>query len=166
MRILITGIDGYLGWPLAQYLTQRGHYVGGIDCFLRREWVTEVGGISAIPVADWLERLSAFETQWGVPLSFAVGDMLDYAFLRDFVGSFQPDSVVHLAEMPSAPYSMIDAAHASFTQHNNVIGSLNLLWALHEAAPAAHLVKLGTMGEYGTLALTYQGVFRVEYGGA
>lgn len=166
MRILIAGIDGYLGWPLAQYLAQRGHCIGGIDRFLRREWVAEVGGVSAIPVADWPDRLAAFEAYSGMQLSFAAGDMLDYAFLCDFVRSFRPDAVVHLAEMPSAPYSMIDAAHASFTQHNNVVGSLNLLWALHEAAPAAHLVKLGTMGEYGTPNLDIpEGFFDVEYRG-
>jgi UDP-sulfoquinovose synthase len=166
MRILIAGVDGYLGWPLAQHLARRGHHVGGVDRFLRREWVAEVGGQSAIPIADWTARQAAFEAEFGLPLSFAAGDMLDYVFLRDFVRAFQPDAVVHLAEMPSAPYSMIDAAHASFTQQNNVVGSLNLLWVLHEAAPNAHLVKLGTMGEYGTPNLDIpEGFFEIEYRG-
>lgn len=166
MRILIAGIDGYLGWPLAQFLARRGHDIGGIDRFLRRDWVSEVGGVSAIPIAHWEERRAAFSTHYGKPLMFADGNMLDYPFLRDTVQAFQPDAVVHLAEMPSAPYSMIDAAHASFTQQNNVIGSLNLLWALHEAAPAAHLIKLGTMGEYGTPNLDIpEGFFEIEFRG-
>ena len=166
MRILIAGIDGYLGWPLAQFLAGRGHQVGGIDRFLRREWVSEVGGISAIPIAVWEERAASFLMHYGKPLLFAAGNMLDYSFLRSTVQSFQPDAVVHLAEMPSAPYSMIDAAHASFTQQNNVIGSLNLLWAVHESAPTAHLVKLGTMGEYGTPDLDIpEGFFEIEFRG-
>lgn len=166
MRILIAGVDGYLGWPLAQYLTERGHHVGGIDRFLRRKWVAEVGGISAIPIADWEERNDAFGKRYGGPMAFTAGDMLDYALLRDAVRAFQPDAVVHLAEMPSAPYSMIDAAHAAFTQQNNVIGSLNLLWAIHEAAPDAHLIKLGTMGEYGTPNLDIpEGFFEIEFRG-
>lgn len=166
MRILIAGIDGYLGWPLAQLLAERGHYVGGIDCFLRRKWVSEVGGVSAIPVADWAEREIAFTVRYGEPAQFYAGDMLDYPFLRNALQAFQPDAIVHLAEMPSAPYSMIDAAHASYTQQNNVIGSLNLLWALHEVAPTAHLVKLGTMGEYGTPNLDIpEGFFEIEFRG-
>lgn len=166
MRVLIAGIDGYLGWPLAQFLAARGHHVGGIDRFLRREWVAEVGGTSAIPVVDWKERSQAFAAHFGRPLAFAAGDMQDYVFLRDVIRAFRPDAVVHLAEMPSAPYSMIDAAHASFTQRNNVIGSLNLLWAIHEEAPAAHLIKLGTMGEYGTPNLDIpEGFFEIEFRG-
>src|SRR5688500_4763908 len=102
MRILIAGIDGYLGWPLAQFLAKRGHDIGGIDRFLRRGWVSEVGGVSAIPIADWEERRAAFLTRFGKPLMFADGNMLDYPFLRDTVQAFQPDVVVHLAEMPSA----------------------------------------------------------------
>ena len=92
--------------------------------------------------------------------------MLDYAFLRKFLTEFQPDAIVHFAEMPSAPYSMIDSAHAAFTQQNNVIGSLNLLWAIKEACPDAHLIKLGTMGEYGTPNLDIpEGFFEVEFRG-
>jgi UDP-sulfoquinovose synthase len=166
MRILIAGIDGYLGWPLAQFLAARGHHVGGIDRFLRREWVSEVCGISALPNLGWEERAAAFKARYDKSLPFYAGDLLYYPFLRDTVRAFQPDAVVHLAEMPSAPYSMIDVAHASFTQQNNVIGSLNLLWALHEVAPTTHLVKLGTMGEYGTPNLDIpEGFFEVEFRG-
>jgi UDP-sulfoquinovose synthase len=166
MRVFIAGIDGYLGWPLAQYLTARGHQIAGLDRFLRRQWVEEVGSDSAIPVYSVEERLEAFRQRHEKSLDFRPGDLLDYEFLRDFLADFRPDAIVHLGEMPSAPYSMIDQQHAAFTQHNNVIGSLNVLWAMKEVCPDAHLVKLGTMGEYGTPNLDIpEGFFEIEYRG-
>jgi UDP-sulfoquinovose synthase len=166
MRVFIAGIDGYLGWPLAQYLTARGHEVAGVDLMLRREWVAEMGSQSAIPVYTREERLDAFREQYGKDLDFRVGDLCDYKFTRDFLAEFRPDAIVHLGQMPSAPYSMIDQAHCVFTQHNNVISNLNLLWAMREACPEAHLLKLGTMGEYGTPNVDIpEGFFEVEYRG-
>jgi UDP-sulfoquinovose synthase len=138
VKVLIAGVDGYLGWPLAQYLTTRGHEVAGLDAFLRR----------------------------GHDLIFRQGNLLDYGFVRAFFADFQPDAIVHLGEMPSAAYSMIDPAHTTFTQHNNVIGNLHVLWAMKEACPDAHLVKLGTMGEYGTPNVDIpEGFFEVEFRG-
>lgn len=166
MKVMIAGVDGYLGWALAQHLAARGHEIAGLDRFLRREWVAEVGGTSAIPIFDMDKRLLAFRRHFDRDLIFRDGDLLDYAFLRGFLADFQPDAIVHLAEMPSAPYSMIDQAHAAFTQQNNVIGSLNVLWAMREVCPQAHLVKLGTMGEYGTPNVDIpEGFFEVEFRG-
>ncbi|MDK3161601.1 NAD-dependent epimerase/dehydratase family protein [Kamptonema cortianum] len=166
MRVFIAGVDGYLGWALAQHLAARGHHVGGIDRFLRREWVNEVGSQSAMPIADMDTRLQAFSERFGTSLSFYEGDLQDYPTLEAALREFQPDAIVHLGEMPSAPYSMIDQAHAAFTHSNNVIGSLNLLWAMRETCPEAHLVKLGTMGEYGTPNIDIpEGFFEIEYRG-
>lgn len=166
MRVFIAGIDGYLGWPLAQYLAARGHEVAGNDLFLRRKWVEEVGSHSAIPIYNSAERLAAFREKYERDLLFREGDLLDYEFIKRFLAEFQPDAVVHLGEMPSAPYSMMDQAHSVFTQHNNVIGSLNILWAIKEVCPNAHLVKLGTMGEYGTPNVDIpEGFFEIEYRG-
>jgi UDP-sulfoquinovose synthase len=166
VKVLIAGIDGYLGWPLAQYCAARGHKVAGMDALLRREWVEEVGGKSAIPVYDIETRLDAFEDRYGYRPWFQQGNLLDYEFLRDCLESVQPDAIVHLAEMPSAAYSMIDPAHTAFTQHNNVIGNLNMLWAIKEVCPTAHLIKLGTMGEYGTPEIDIpEGFFEVEFRG-
>lgn len=166
MRVFVAGIDGYLGWALAQYLTARGHEVAGVDAYLRRAWVEEVGSVSAIPVFSIEERLEAFRERYGTALNFRTGNLLDYAFLRGFLDEFQPEAIVHLAEMPSAPYSMIDQQHAAFTHENNVIGSLNLLWAMREVCPQAHLVKLGTMGEYGTPNIDIpEGFFEIEFRG-
>ncbi len=166
MRTFIAGIDGYLGWPLAQHLAQHGHTVAGTDALLRRKWVEEVGGHSAIPVYSIEERLNAFRENHSADVVFLAGNLLDYSFLRDFFRDFQPDTIIHLGEMPSAAYSMIDQEHAIFTQQNNVLGNLNLLWAMREVCPEAHLVKLGTMGEYGTPNLAIpEGFFEIEYQG-
>lgn len=166
MRVFIAGIDGYLGWALAQYLAARGHEVAGNDLFLRRKWVEEVGSHSAIPIYSSAERLAAFREQYERDLFFREGNLLDYEFIKGFFAEFQPDAIVHLGEMPSAPYSMMDQAHSVFTQHNNVIGSLNILWAIKEVCPNAHLVKLGTMGEYGTPNIDIpEGFFEIEYRG-
>jgi UDP-sulfoquinovose synthase len=166
MKVFIAGIDGYLGWPLAQYLAARGHQIAGADLFLRRQWVNEMGSHSAIPVYDIDDRLSGFQEVFGQSLIFHKLDLLDYAALKNRLSEFRPDAIVHLAEMPSAPYSMIDQEHAAYTQQNNVIGSLNLLWAIKEACPDTHLIKLGTMGEYGTPNIDIpEGFFEVEFRG-
>ena len=165
-RVFIAGHDGYLGWPLTQHLMQRGHVVAGLDALLRREQVAETGGYSAIPVCSAQERLAALEQHSGQRPDLRLGNMLDFATLRAFLDEFQPHTIVHLAEIPSAAWSMIDQAHSSFTQHNNVIGNLNLLWAMHEVCPDAHLVKLGTMGEYGTPTMDIpEGFFNPEFRG-
>lgn len=166
MKVFIAGIDGYLGWALAQYLTLHQHEVAGCDLMLRREWVEEVGSTSAIPVYSREERLAAFQEQYGRSLDFRVGDLCDYAFIKGFLADFQPDAIVHLGQMPSAPYSMMDQKHCVWTQQNNIISNLNLLWAMKEVCPNAHLVKLGTMGEYGTPNVDIpEGFFEVEYRG-
>ena len=166
MRVFIAGIDGYLGWPLAIYLRAHGHEVAGADLLLRRAWVTEVGSISAQPIASREERLRAFHETFGAALDFRVGDLTDYDFVKNFFAEFQPEAVLHLGQMPSAPYSMIDQAHCVWTQRNNVVNNLNILWAIKEVAPEAQLVKIGTMGEYGTPNVDIpEGFFEVEFRG-
>lgn len=166
MRVFIAGIDGYLGWALAQYMTARGHEVAGADSLMRRDWVEEVGSISAIPIANREERLAAFKEHYGKDLDFRVGDLCDYEFLTAFFEDFKPEAIVHLGQMPSAPYSMIDQKHTVWTQVNNITSNINLLWAMREVVPDAHLVKLGTMGEYGQPNVDIaEGFFEVEYRG-
>jgi UDP-sulfoquinovose synthase len=150
MRILVLGGDGYLGWPTALRLSARGHEVGIVDNFVRRSYDHELGVESLIPIAALRRRVDVWQHVSGYELAMYSGDMQDGAFVDRTVAEFGPDAVVHFAEQRSAPYSMIDRAHAVATQVNNVVGTLNLLYALAEEAPDAHLVKLGTMGEYGT----------------
>lgn len=166
MRILITGVDGYLGWALAIHLARRGHEVAGIDNYLRRAWVGEMGSQSAIPIAGMADRLLAFRKNLGQNLRFYKGDLTDYDFVLNAYKSFRPETVVFLGEMPSAPYSMVDVHHAVFTQTNNVVGTLVTLYAVAEEVPDCHIVKLGTMGEYGTPNLDIpEGFFEIEYRG-
>ncbi len=164
--VLIAGVDGYLGWSLAKHLMERGHDVAGIDAYMRRDWVQEVGSQSATPIARMTARLEAIFERFGRSLSFTRGDLTDYSVVEEAVRHSRPDVIVHLAEMPSAPYSMIDVAHATWTQTNNIVGTLNVLHAMRDHAPDAHLLKLGTMGEYGTPDVAIpEGFFEVEYRG-
>lgn len=166
MRVFIAGIDGYLGWALAQYMTAQGHEVAGADSGGRREWVAEVGSSSALPIASRQERIAAFKEQFGKDIDFRTGDLTDYDFVKDFFEEFKPESVVHLAQMPSAPYSMLDVKHAVWTHTNNISNNLNILYAIKEVVPEAHLVKLGTMGEYGQPNVDIpEGFFEVEFNG-
>jgi len=166
MRIFIAGMDGYLGWPLAQHLAVRGHVVAGADLFLRRQWVKELGSHSATPIASMKDRLAALRELGGLEPEFWEVDLTDYASVERIFREFQPDAVAHLGECPSAPYSMIDVQHATFVQVNNVVSTFNLLFAMRDHRPNAHLLKLGTMGEYGTPNLDIpEGFFEVEYRG-
>lgn len=149
MRILVLGGDGYCGWPTALYLSAQGHDVGIVDNFSRRGWDFELGASSLTPIRSLQERVQTWRTVTGKQIDVFIGDLTDYEFLGAVVGKYLPAAVVHFAEQRSAPYSMIDRAHAVFTQSNNVIGTLNLLYALKEIVPECHLIKLGTMGEYG-----------------
>jgi UDP-sulfoquinovose synthase len=150
VNILILGVDGYIGWPLAMSLAKRGHNVSGIDNFSRRDIVHNVGSDSATPILDIHKRIAKFKELHQCDISFFGGDLLDYSFVKSVFMQTNPDTIIHLAEQPSAPYSMISREHAIYTQHNNIEGNLNVLYAMKDYAPASHLVKLGTMGEYGT----------------
>ncbi len=150
MRITVLGGDGYCGWATALYLSKRGHTVSIIDSFIRRQWDHELGAQTLTPIQPLADRLRIWQQKTGLEIESFAGDITDYDFVASTIASLQPDAVVHFAEQRSAPYSMIDRQHAVFTQVNNVVGTLNLLFALKEHAPDCHLVKLGTMGEYGT----------------
>jgi UDP-sulfoquinovose synthase len=150
MRILVLGGDGYLGWPQSLYLSNLGHDVAIYDNFIHRYFDLERGFHSLIPIYSLQERISAWKEVSGRQIRLYTGDTMDYEALATVFQVFQPEAIVHFAEQRSAPYSMIDRKHAVFTQTNNVIGTLNVLYAMKEFVPNSHLVKLGTMGEYGT----------------
>jgi UDP-sulfoquinovose synthase len=166
MRILVLGGDGYLGWPTAMHLSAAGHDVAIADNFVRRTYDDELGVSSLVPIFPLHERVETWEEMTGRAIKVYPGDLCDASFVHAMVGDYRPETIVHYAEQRSAPYSMIDQKHAVYTQTNNVIGNLNVLYAIAEVDPDIHLVKLGTMGEYGTpnidieegwLTLTHKG---------
>ncbi|MFD2493071.1 NAD-dependent epimerase/dehydratase family protein [Amycolatopsis jiangsuensis] len=166
MRVLVLGGDGYLGWPTALHLSDKGHEVAVLDNFARRGYDVELGAESLVPIEDLSTRIEAWQEVSGRTIASYEGDLLDAGFVFDTVRDFRPESIVHFAEQRSAPYSMIDREHAVYTQHNNVVGNLNLLYAIAEIDPDIHLVKLGTMGEYGTPNIDIEeGWLEVEHNG-
>ena len=166
MRILVLGGDGYLGWPTAMNLSAAGHDVAVVDNFMRRTMSIELGAGSLTPIQSLQERVRIWAEISGRQIDVFVGDLTDPQFVDDVFASFAPDSIVHYGEQPSAPYSMIDRRHAVQTQRNNVEGTLNVLFAMRDLAPDAHLVKLGTMGEYGTPGIDIEeGFITIEHKG-
>ena len=150
MRILVLGGDGYLGWPTALHLSEAGHDVAVADNFARRGYDFEMGVESLVPIESLRTRTAVWRDLTGKTIATYVGDLCDAEFTYHIVRDFAPDTIVHYAEQRAAPYSMVDRKHAVYTQTNNVVGNLNVLYAIAEINPAIHLVKLGTMGEYGT----------------
>ncbi|NJK82150.1 MAG: NAD-dependent epimerase/dehydratase family protein [Chloroflexaceae bacterium] len=150
MRILVLGGDGYLGWPTAMHLSQRGHEVAVLDNMARRAWDFEFGAESLVPILSLQERVMCWKSLAGKDIAVYVGDLTDYDFFEPVIREFKPEAMVHYGEQRAAPYSMIDRKHAVFTQVNNIVGNMNVLYAIAEHVPDCHLVKLGTMGEYGT----------------
>jgi UDP-sulfoquinovose synthase len=151
MRILILGGDGYLGWPTAMHFSRRGHDVHLVDNYLRRRAHQENGTDSLTPVGEGLPgRAVAWKDVTGTHLTFTEGDLCDPKVVDAVFREFGPEAIIHYGEMPSAPYSMASREHAVYTQYNNVVGTLNVLFAMRDLTPDAHLIKLGTMGEYGT----------------
>jgi UDP-sulfoquinovose synthase len=166
LRILVLGGDGYLGWPTAMYLSARDHAVGVVDNFAKRRWEVELNVEPLIPVATLHDRVKAWKEVTGRTIDLYVGDLRNYAAVKGILDAFRPEAIIHYGEQPSAPYSMIDHNRAVFTQVNNLTGTLNVLWALREGLPECHLVKLGTMGEYGTPNIDIEeGFLEVEYKG-
>ena len=160
------GGDGYCGWATALYLSAKGHTVAIVDNYLRRQWDHELGAQTLTPIPPLGERLRTWKQLTGKTIDTYVGDVTDYDFLLPTLKAFGPEAIVHFAEQRSAPYSMIDRKHAVFTQVNNVVGTLNLLFAIREFVPDCHLVKLGTMGEYGTPNIDIEeGYITIEHNG-
>jgi UDP-sulfoquinovose synthase len=166
MRIAVLGADGYLGWPTALHLSARGHEVVAVDNLVRRRWDRQLGTHSLVPVASMENRVARWKAESGRSVEWVRADVCDDRALRELIERTEPDAVVHFAEQRSAPYSMISRQHAVETQVNNVVGTLNLLYALRDIAPDCHLVKLGTMGEYGTPNIDIEeGWLEVEHNG-
>ncbi|WP_026570192.1 NAD-dependent epimerase/dehydratase family protein [Sediminibacillus terrae] len=166
MRIIVAGGDGFCGWPTALYLSKQGHEVSIVDNLVRRKIDEELRSNSVTPIATLEQRVAKWKELTGKEIKTFVGDLNHYDFLAEVFKQTKPDAFVHFAEQRSAPYSMIDREHAVYTQSNNVIGNLNVLYAIKEFAPECHLIKLGTMGEYGTPNIDIEeGYLEIEHNG-
>ncbi|MXR51713.1 NAD-dependent epimerase/dehydratase family protein [Halovenus sp. WSH3] len=152
MSVIVTGGDGYLGWPTAlRIATRTDDRVVLVDNFARREWVEEVGSVSATPIADIDDRLAAAVEVHGLDnLSFVEADLTDRAEVDKLLQIHEPGTIIHTAAQPSAPYSQINGERANYTQHNNLQATRNLLFGLHENdMTETHFVETTTTGVYG-----------------
>jgi UDP-sulfoquinovose synthase len=166
MKVLVIGGDGYCGWATALYLSNRGYEVGILDNMVRRHWDMELCVETLTPIAPIQSRIQRWKDLTGQHIDLFVGDITNYEFLNQAMQQFEPEAVVHFGEQRSAPFSMIDREHAVLTQMNNVVGTLNLLYVMRESFPDCHLVKLGTMGEYGTPNIDIEeGYITIEHNG-
>ncbi|NEQ22293.1 MAG: NAD-dependent epimerase/dehydratase family protein [Microcoleus sp. SIO2G3] len=166
MKVLVIGGDGYCGWATALYLSNKGYEVGIIDSLVRRHWDLELGVQTLTPIAPIQQRLQRWRDLTGKSIDLLVGDITNYEFLSKAMRQFEPEAIVHFGEQRSAPFSMIDREHAVLTQVNNVVGTLNLLYVMRQDFPDCHLVKLGTMGEYGTPNIDIEeGYITIEHNG-
>jgi UDP-sulfoquinovose synthase len=166
MKVLVIGGDGYCGWATALHLSNLGYEVGILDSLVRRHWDAELGISTLTPIASIQQRIQRWHEITGKSIELFIGDITNYDFLSKALQKFQPESIAHFGEQRSAPFSMIDREHAVLTQTNNVVGTLNLLYAIHDFLPDCHLVKLGTMGEYGTPNIDIEeGYITIEHNG-
>ena len=166
MKVLVIGGDGYCGWATALHLSNRGYEVGILDSLVRRYWDAQLGVETLTPIAPIGKRLQRWKDLTGKTIDWFVGDITDYEFLSKTLRQFEPEAIVHFGEQRSAPFSMIDREHAVLTQVNNVVGTLNLLYSMKLDFPDCHLVKLGTMGEYGTPNIDIEeGYITIEHNG-
>jgi UDP-sulfoquinovose synthase len=166
VRVLVLGGDGYLGWPTAMRLSANGHDVAVADNYLRRQMVSESGSDSLTPILNLSQRVKVWKEVSGRTIDVHLIDLRDYDLVNRVFQEFQPDAVVHYGQIPSAPYSMKDRRHAVFTQMNNIENNLNVIFAIIENNPDCHLVKLGTMGEYGCPNIDIEeGFLEIEHNG-
>ncbi|HEY6539116.1 MAG TPA: NAD-dependent epimerase/dehydratase family protein [Candidatus Dormibacteraeota bacterium] len=166
MTVLVLGADGYIGWPMAMHLSRLGHRVVAVDNLARRRWDKEGGTYSLLPIKAMPQRVKRWQELTGQAIEWRNADLTDYGAMDQLFKEFKPEAVIHFAEQRSAPFSMVDREHAVFTQVNNVAGTLNLLFAIRDRAPDCHLIKLGTMGEYGTPNIDIEeGYLDIEHNG-
>ena len=166
MKVLVICGDGYCGWATALHLSNRGYEVAILDSYVRRLWDLQLGVSTLTPIAQLEQRVDRWKGLTGKDIPIFVCDVTNYEALISCMRRFEPEAIVHFGEQRSAPYSMISREHAVMTQVNNVVGTLNILYAIKEEFPDCHLVKLGTMGEYGTPNIDIEeGYITIEHNG-
>lgn len=166
LTVMVLGADGYIGWPMAMHLSRLGHRVVAVDNLARRRWDREGGTYSLVPLRSMGQRVLRWEAVTGNQIVWRRADLRNAPAVNALFQEFKPHAVVHFAEQRSAPFSMVDRRHAELTQVNNLVGTLNLLFAIRDQVPDCHLIKLGTMGEYGTPNIDIEeGYIDIEHNG-
>lgn len=150
MRILVLGGDGYLGWPTAMHFSAAGHDVAVADNYLRRDIARNEDSDPLYVVPNLHERTRSWKDVSGSDIDVFIGDLASWEFISGIFRQWKPEVIVHYAEQPSAPYSMLNRESATLTLSNNIGVTSNVIFAVREFCPDAHIIKLGTMGEYGT----------------
>ena len=167
MKVLILGGDGYLGWPTAMYLSRLGHEVTIVDNMIKRFWEAELSVEPLLPILPMQRRVNRWKEETGIDIRVFVCDISEnHGYVYKIFDEVRPEAIIHYAEQPSAPFSMMDRDKCISTQRNNVLGTLTVLFAMQHACPDAHMIKLGTMGEYGTPNIDIEeGWLEVEHNG-
>jgi UDP-sulfoquinovose synthase len=166
MKILILGGDGYIGWPTAMHFSNKNNKVLVVDNYFRRKICLDLDLEPLYPIPTLFERIETWEKVSGKKINATIGDCRDYVFLSNIFKKFRPEAVIHYAEQPSAPYSMINHHSATLTVLNNLHVTLNVIWAVSEFSPNCHIIKIGTMGEYGTPSIDIEeGWIDIEHKG-
>lgn len=150
MKILILGGDGYLGWPTAMDMAASGHEVTVADNYLRRTIAEATDSEALFSPPSLTQRAALFKKITGISIQVNICDLSDPESMFDLIRRAEPEAIIHYAEQPSAPYSMAGFSEANKTFTNNLAVTFNCIWAVKEIVPECHIVKLGTMGEYGT----------------
>ena len=150
MKIVILGGDGYLGWPTAMHFANQGHDVIVVDDYIKRRIEGRYDARPLVAVPRLTERCKLFQEETGKRIEMREFNCRTFSELRILLSQVKPDAIVHYAELPSAPFSMLGYEQALSTMENNLGVTLALAHAVIEVCPEAHIIKLGTMGEYGT----------------
>jgi len=178
-HVLILGGDGYLGWPTAMHFSARGYEVTVVDNYFRRNACTELDTGMLYQIPTLIERAQIWYEKTGKEIKVIIDDLAQPEFMRSlFTGNFKyqfavnkkytgiPETVIHYAEQPSAPYSLYNYKYADITLINNLRVTNNLIWAIRDYSPETHIIKLGTMGVYGTPNIDIEeGWLEVEHKG-
>jgi UDP-sulfoquinovose synthase len=166
MRILVLGGDGYLGWPTAMHLSMFGHEIHVVDNYLRRNICREENAESLFDVPNLIVRSKLWKKVSGKEITPWIGDLASWNFIAEVFCKVKPEVIIHYAEQPSAPYSMLNRRAATLTLKNNLEVTMNVIYATRDFCPGAHVIKIGTMGEYGTPNLDIEeGWLEIEHKG-
>jgi len=152
LTIIVTGSEGYIGWPTVLRLAIKypDEKIIGIDNEAKGQWSHELDVWSAIPTYSMKTRINTFEKIFVQKnISYRNFDLRNRRKLLNLLIETEPHAIVHLAAQPSGPFSMLDADHSILTQMNNLGSTLSLIHCIKDVVPDAHLIETTGMALYG-----------------